>query len=78
MDERERSTKATEIIREFGIECLIDSAIPETITVLCGAGVMAYSNGNLLMLGEQIPLTEKPLPIFVNDVVHHRYTTIMV
>lgn len=78
MDERERSAKATEQIRESGIECVIDSAIPETVTVLCGGGVMAYYNGNLLMLGEQVPLTEKPVPIFVNDIVNHRHATILV
>jgi len=78
MNERERSAKATEKVHESGIECVIDSAIPESITVLCGGGVMAYFNGNLLMLGEHVPLTENPVSIFVNDVVNHRQATILV
>lgn len=78
MNERLRGAKATEQLQESGIDCVIDSAIPETVTVLCGGGVMAYHNGNLLMLGQHVPITEKPVPIFVNDVVSHRQATILV
>lgn len=78
MDAHQRGSKATEEVRESGIDCVIDSAVPESITVLCGSGVMAYHDGKLLMLGEHVPLTEKPVPIFINDVVNHRNVTVLV
>lgn len=78
MTAHERGVKATEFIRESGIECIIDSAVPDTITVLCGSGVMAYHEGKLLMLGEHVALTESPVPLFINDVANHRHTTVMV
>jgi len=78
MDARERGAKATEQIKQSGIECLIDSAIPESVTVLCGSGVMAYHDGKLLMLGEHIPLNADPVPVFINDVVNHINVTVLV
>lgn len=78
MTERERGAKATEKAQAAGIDIIIDSARPDTITVLCGNGVMAYHDGKLLMLGEQIPLSTAPLPLFINDVVNHRHTTVIV
>lgn len=78
MTERERGKKATQQAEESGIDCVIDSVRPDTFTVLCGSGVMAYHDGKLLALGEHVPLTADPVPLFVTDVVNHRDVTILV
>lgn len=78
MTERERGKKATQQALEAGIDCVIDSVKPETFTVLCGSGVMAYHDGKLLALGEHVPLTEGPVPLFLTDVVNHRDVTVTV
>ena len=78
MSERERGAKATVKLQETGIDCIIDSAVTDTVTVLCGGGVMAYHDGKILMLGDHVPLSENPVPIFVHDVVNHRCMTVLV
>lgn len=78
MNARERGAKATEELMGSGVDCIIGSAVPETVTVLCAGGVMAYYEGKLLMLGEHVALTEEPVCIFVNDVKNSRRATVLV
>ncbi len=78
MTERERGKKATQLAQDAGIDCVIDSVKPDTFTVLCGSGVMAYYDGKLLALGEHVPLTAEPVPLFITDVVNHRDAAVMV
>jgi len=78
MTERERGKKATQQAQDAGIDCVIDSVKPDTFTVLCGSGVMAYYEGKLLTLGEHVPLTDDPVPLFLTDVVNHRDATVLV
>lgn len=76
--ERERATRATQRLQQLGIECTIDSVRLETVTVLCGSGVLAYYDQKLLMMGEHIPLPESPISIFVNDAVKHVHADVTI
>lgn len=78
MTARERGKKATQIIEQTGIDCCVESIRDDSITVMCGRGVMAYLDGKLLMLGEQIPLTSEPITLYIQDAVNHRDCTVQV
>jgi len=78
MNARERGEKATQQLEQEGVECIIGSAVPETVTVLCAGGVLAYYDGKLLMMGEHVALTQEPVCIFINDMKNSRRATVMV
>lgn len=76
--ERARAATATQFLQRLGIDCTIDSIRWETVTVLCGSGVMAYYDQKLLMMGEHIPLPESPISVFVNDAVRHVHAEVTI